>query len=456
MERRSAPRRGRFLTADRVRSASRRAVSQGLTAGVLRSAGAALHGPSAQAKAHAGPGRTRPAWPVSRGGQRPPGAALQAPAPSGRRFAVSSALRPPFFRLTGRVCARMEDMGLSAQRPCGGAERRERAATGVWRPFQCECLHILSPPRARKCTSACNGGQKSAKRAADPRFSDRGAGGFQRPALPCWNGGSLALPTSAPAERVESRRRTRRGVLADRQSRQTVRERFFAQRKDIPPHRCARMRIPAALDRRPGFPHPRGPRSRPPPLRGLKRAQQGASCRHAASVSGAEWRMRASAPAADAGTETGTKALGTAAVRAAVPSDRLPLFIGARRFFDAEAASGRAGTLPASRGPAGRSSLCVCGCQTLQFYAVPIRVKLKYFAGIQRAGNRDSTENARQASELALQMRNGLSGDIPRRRGRVPPFFRQPRRSGAAASAGASGPGGHRPRPEVSENGRHR
>ena len=113
------------------------------------------------------------------------------------------------------------------------------------------------------------------------RAKKRGAGRWPAPlaaradrfssALPRWNGGSLALPASAPAERVGSRRGTRKGVLADRQSRQTVRERSFAQRsaRDIPP----RIRIPAALDRLPG-PRAlaRGPKSQTPPLRGLKRA----------------------------------------------------------------------------------------------------------------------------------------------------------------------------------------
>lgn len=113
------------------------------------------------------------------------------------------------------------------------------------------------------------------------RAKKRGAGRWPAPlaaradrfssALPRWNGGSLDLPASAPAERVGSRRGTRKGVLADRQSRQTVRERSFAQRsaRDIPP----RIRIPAALDRLPG-PRAlaRGPKSQTPPLRGLKRA----------------------------------------------------------------------------------------------------------------------------------------------------------------------------------------
>lgn len=96
-------------------------------------------------------------------------------APGGSRFAASRALQPPFSRLTGRICIRLEDTGsASAQRPFGGAERRERAAGGVWRAFQRECLHILSRPAPGKCTSACNGGQKSAERAAGLHLWPRG------------------------------------------------------------------------------------------------------------------------------------------------------------------------------------------------------------------------------------------------------------------------------------------
>ena len=78
--------------------------------------------------------------------------------------------------------------------------------------------------------------------------SGRAGGLLPASALPRWNGGSLALPASAPAERVGSRRGTRKDALADRQSRRTVRERFFAQRtaQDIPPHRRSRIRISAA------------------------------------------------------------------------------------------------------------------------------------------------------------------------------------------------------------------
>lgn len=165
MERRSAPRLGRFLTVDRVRSASCGGVSRMQAGGRFAPVGAAFRG-YLRGQSLCGLWNDPVCLTVF----------SRRAAPGGSRFAASRTLRPPFSRLTGRVCTRMGEERSTTpwQRPFGGAERRERTAGGVWRAFQRECLHILSRPAPVKCTSACNGGQKSAERAAGLHLWPRG------------------------------------------------------------------------------------------------------------------------------------------------------------------------------------------------------------------------------------------------------------------------------------------
>lgn len=171
VKRRSAPRLGRFLTVDRVRYAPCGGVSRMQAGGVLPLS-ERLSGGICADKSLCGL-RNDPVCLTVFPRQAAPG---------GSRFAASRTFRPSFSRLTGRICIRLEDTGsASAQRPFGGAERRERTAGGVWRAFQRECLHILSRPAPGKCTSACNGGQKSAERAAGLHLWPRGRIAFRRP-----------------------------------------------------------------------------------------------------------------------------------------------------------------------------------------------------------------------------------------------------------------------------------
>ena len=191
-------------------------------------------------------------------------------APGGSRFAASRTLRPPFSRLTGRVCARMgEERFTPWQRPFGGAERRERAAGGVWRAFQRECLHILSRPAPVKCTSACNGGQKSAERAAGLHLWPRGRIAFRRPSHAGTAVHWLCRPTRQPSGWGA-------GAGPGRACWRTVR----AARPcgSVPllkgAHGISRPAY-ASLPRLIGCPAPvpsRGEKSQTPPLRGLKRA----------------------------------------------------------------------------------------------------------------------------------------------------------------------------------------
>lgn len=254
------------------------------------------------------------------------------PAGSTRRVLLRSLPRPPtaVFPPDGPC---LHPNGGGAVHALAAALRRRRApGKGRWRGLARVSARMPPYPLPARAREMHVRVQRRAKK--------RGAGRWPAPlaaradrfssALPRWNGGSLVLPAYAPAERVGSRRETRKGVLADRQSRQTVRERSFAQRsaRDIPP----RIRIPAALDRLPGPRALAGTKSQTPPLRGLN--WPCAPRRRAASDGGAEWRMRASAlPSPLRGLKRVRKRLRPCGPPPVSPPACPPLSIGARRFF---------------------------------------------------------------------------------------------------------------------------